>query len=107
MSPLEDKLVTQCRLVRLSMPDREVRLFPPRRWKYDLVWPEARLIVEVEGGHWIMGRHTRGAGFDADCEKYATAMLAGYRLLRVTRTHITSGQAVTWIEQALRQTEAA
>jgi hypothetical protein len=60
------------------------------------------LIVEVEGATWINGRHNRGSGFDADCEKYAEAMMLGYRVLRVTGTHIKSGQAIQWIETLIK-----
>lgn len=107
-SHLEDHLVWQLRAIRLPPDDREALLIPGRRWRYDFVWwTPVKLVVEVEGGHWIGGRHTRGKGFDEDIAKYAAAMLAGYRVLRVTRTHIENGQAVTWIEQLLRQPEAA
>jgi len=39
------------------------------------------LAVEVDGGTWTGGRHTRGAGFEADCEKLNAAVIAGFRVL--------------------------
>lgn len=84
--------------------EREYRFHPTRRWRFDFCWPheDVRLAVEVEGGVYVSGRHTRGAAFEADAEKYAEAMLAGWRLLRVTPRHIRSGQAIEWIERALK-----
>ena len=100
-SSLERQLAWQIQAIRLPDPETEHRFAPPRRWRLDLAWPQALLAVEIEGGIWTNGRHTRGAGFLADCEKYNEATLLGWRILRVTREHIESGQALRWIERAL------
>lgn len=67
-----------------STPVREYTFAPPRRWRFDFAWPEARVAVEVEGGTWDRGRHTRGAGYAGDCAKYNAAVLGGWRVLRFT-----------------------
>ena len=67
---------------RQPTPIREHRFAPPRRWRFDFAWPDWRVAVELEGGAWARGRHTRGAGYVADCEKYNAATLAGWRVLR-------------------------
>ncbi|MDO8303927.1 MAG: hypothetical protein Q7T18_11865 [Sedimentisphaerales bacterium] len=46
--------------------------------------PEARVSVEVEGGVWIQGGHTRGAGYSSDLEKYNAAAALGWIVLRFT-----------------------
>ena len=51
------------------------------------------VAVEVEGGVWTGGRHTRGKGFEADCEKYNAATERGWRVLRVTPKMIADGRA--------------
>lgn len=79
----------------------EFRFRPTRRRRADFAWPDKRLMVEVEGGHFVGGRHTRGTGFEADCEKYAEAALAGWKVIRVTGTHIKSGEALEWIRRGL------
>lgn len=100
-SGLESALLLQIRASGLPCPVAEFRFHDTRRWRADFAWPERRLLVEVEGGHWTGGRHTRGAGFDADCEKYAEASLLGWRVIRVTGTHIKSGQALDWIRRGI------
>jgi very-short-patch-repair endonuclease len=65
-------------------PHTEYRFAPPRRWRFDYAWPTQRIALEVEGGAWTRGRHTRGKGFIADMEKYNVATVMGWRLLRVT-----------------------
>lgn len=101
VSALEEKLLFQIRATQLPEPVREFKFHHARRWRADFCWPDARLMVEVEGGHWTGGKHTRGSGFDSDCEKYAEAALAGWRVIRCTGTHIKSGEALEWIRRAL------
>jgi very-short-patch-repair endonuclease len=67
-----------------------------RRWRFDFAWPALRLAVGVEGGTWTAGRHSRGAGYEADCEKYAAALIDGWRVLRVTTGQVRSGAAISW-----------
>lgn len=64
--------------------EREWRFHPQRRWKFDFANPDPDILiaVELEGGIWIKGRHTTGKGFEADCEKYNTALSMGWRVLR-------------------------
>lgn len=102
VSKLENMLLFQIRASQLPEPVREFRFYEKRRWRTDFAWPDRRLLVEVEGGHWTGGRHTRGSGFDADCEKYAEASLLGWRVIRVTSTHIKSGQALDWIKRGIQ-----
>ena len=102
MSQLEDTLAFQIKACRLPKPEREVRFAPPRLWRFDFAWPGQGVAVECEGGVFSGGRHTRGRGFEDDCVKYNEAALLGYRVLRVTERHITSGEAITWLERALK-----
>lgn len=95
-------LERQCQAVGLPAPELEVRFHPTRKWRADYLWREPKLIVEVDGGVFVAGRHSRGAGVESDCEKFAEAMLLGYRVLRVTTRHVRDGRAIQWIERLLR-----
>lgn len=103
MSDLEDTLVWQVKIAGLHAPIRQFRFAPPRRWMFDLAWPERQLAVEVEGGTWIAGRHARGSGMEKDMEKYNTAVLRGWRVLRVNNHHVDDGRALAWITEALEE----
>ena len=74
---------------------------PGRRWRADFAFLEPRLLVEIEGGSFSQGRHVRGAGFEADCEKYAEAVIQGWRVLRVTTGMVKDGRALDMIMRAL------
>jgi hypothetical protein len=96
----------QCRLAGLPIPQAEWRFHATRRWRFDWAFIETsnRLAVEVEGGAFIGGRHTRGAGFLKDLEKYAEATVLGWRILRVTPKQIANGEALNWCDRTLRGT---
>jgi len=66
----------------------EFKFHPIRKWRADFGIPSAKLLIEVEGGFWMKGadgqggRHGRGGGSEKDMEKYNTANIMGYSLLR-------------------------
>lgn len=62
----------------------EWRFHTSRKWRFDYAIPAAKVAVEVEGGVFTGGRHTTGAGFTADIEKYNTAESMGWHVLRIT-----------------------
>lgn len=68
------------------MPEKEFQFAKEigRKWRFDRAWPEHKVAVELEGGVYTQGRHTRGAGFETDCEKYNTATAMGWRVFRLT-----------------------
>ena len=74
----------------LPRPEREWKFEVKRRWRFDYAWPQQMIALEVEGGVWTGGRHTRGAGFLKDVEKYNRAAVLGWRLLRVTPDKLVS-----------------
>lgn len=104
MSKLEDLLVANLHICGIPKPEREYRFHPVRRWRFDLAWPVYKVAVEVEGGIYSNGRHNRGAGFEADCEKYNAATLLGWRVLRCTAKTIKSGTILNDIEEAIKRT---
>ena len=84
-SDLEATFALQLRSLGVPEPEREYQFAKAmgRRWRFDFAWPDAMLAAEVEGGVWVRGRHTRGAGYVADCEKYNAATMLGWRVLRI------------------------
>ena len=55
-----------------------------RKWRFDIAWPEYKIAVEVEGGVYTSGRHTRGVGYEMDLRKYNAAALCGWLVFRAT-----------------------
>ena len=101
MSHLESSLYHQCLYSGLPEPVQQLMFHPTRRWRWDLCWPDRMLAVEVQGATYAAGRHTRGAGYEADCDKANEAVLLGWRVLRFTAQQVTDGRALRTIERAL------
>lgn len=64
-----------CRQARLPEPRCNVELCG---WEVDLLWPEQRLVVEVDG------HAAHGHAFERDRRKQMALVAAGYRVIRVT-----------------------
>ena len=106
-SELEWRLLNRMAIAGLPGPVSQFRFCPTRRWRADFAYPAAMLLIEVDGGTWTHGRHVRGKGFEADCEKTSTAAALGFRVIRVTREMVEDGRAVALIRQALGVLEPA
>ena len=62
----------------------EYRFNPKRRWRADFAVPEEKILIEIEGGLWKYGRHNRTTGYTKDMEKYNSAQILGFKVLRYT-----------------------
>lgn len=102
MSDLEDTLLCQIHAAELPEPVRELVFHKPRRWRFDFSWVDKKVAAECEGGTRSGGRHVRGTGYEADCEKYNAAALDGWLLLRFTRAMIEDGTAIETLETVLK-----
>lgn len=80
---------------------QRLRLAGLRNWRFDFAWPPQRLAVEVEGGAYSYGRHTRGRGFSDDLRKYHHALRLGWVVYRCDPDMIRSGVVVGVIQDIL------
>jgi very-short-patch-repair endonuclease len=74
-----------------------------RRWRFDFASVSLRIAIEVEGGAYTQGRHTRGAGFIGDMEKYNRAVVLGWRVLRYTPTQMQDGFFVKDLKELINE----
>lgn len=82
----------------------ELMFHPTRRWRFDYAIPSVMVAIEVEGGIFTKGRHTRGKGFEADIEKYNTAESMGWHVLRVTPEWLCAPKTIEMIKQTVKAT---
>ena len=80
----------------------EFRFHPERKWRADFRIDGYPILIEVEGGIWSQGRHTRGKGFEEDCEKYNQAAILGYHVLKGSTQQVKSGKLIADIEQMIK-----
>ena len=65
-------------------PMPEYKFHEKRRWRIDYYFEreEKKVALEIEGGIYTKGRHTRGSGFEKDMEKYNELSKHGIYLIR-------------------------
>jgi hypothetical protein len=74
----------------LPAPVTEHRFHPERKWRFDFAFPTVGVAVEVQGGIWTRGRHTRGAALKLEWEKLNTAAAMGWRILFCEPNEVTT-----------------
>ncbi len=62
--------------------EQDYKFHPTRKWRFDFALHQDKIAVEVEGGIFTQGRHTRGNGYIGDMQKYNAAVCLGWRVLR-------------------------
>nr|WP_245349843.1 endonuclease domain-containing protein [Acinetobacter guillouiae] len=90
-------LANQLLVLKINF-EQEYKFHPKRKWRADFHIVGKNILVEVEGGVWSGGRHTRGKGYIGDMEKYNAAVVMGYQVLRFSTDQVKSGLAVQQIE---------
>ena len=82
MTPLQDRIfLAALNQAGIPAPVAEHRFHPVRKWRMDFAWPEQKLALEIQGGLFVKGRHSRGASMLKDYEKFNAAAGMGWRLL--------------------------
>jgi very-short-patch-repair endonuclease len=83
-SQLEERFLAAWRFQfpQLPAPTMQHKFHPRRLWRFDFSWPDSKLAVEIDGGSFVRGGHSRGAGQAKDFEKHNAAVQMGWRLLR-------------------------
>ncbi|MBJ9984455.1 DUF559 domain-containing protein [Acinetobacter sp. S40] len=82
--------------------EQEYKFHPERNWRADFLITGTNILIEVEGGIWSGGRHTRAKGYLGDMEKYNAAAVLGFKVLRFSTQQVKSGLAIKQIEDLVR-----
>ena len=96
----EAKLSQQLKAYKIEF-EQEFRFDPKRKWRADFHLVGKMILIEVEGGIWSNGRHTRAKGYLGDMEKYNSAQFLGYSVYRYSTEQVKSGLAIQQIEKLL------
>lgn len=85
----------------IPTPVFELRFAPPRRWRFDLCWPEFKIALEVQGGIFVNGRHSRGAALLKEWEKLNTAAVLGWRIIYCQPKYLCTEKTAYFIRSAI------
>lgn len=101
--PASNLFARLCRSFALPQPQLEYQFHPNRKWRIDYYFEAngVKVGLEVEGGVWTGGRHTRPKGFLGDMEKYNAMACAGIFLLRVTPDDLLKTKTFTMLKSIL------
>lgn len=102
VSGLEELALLQIHLAGLPQPKREYVFSTERKFRFDFAWVGQKVALECHGGTWKQGRHTRGKGYASDRFKANLAQLEGWKCIEATAEQIKSGEAIQWVERALK-----
>ena len=89
----------------LPSPVFEHKFHPVRRWRFDLAWVEQKVALEVQGGIWTNGRHSRGAALLKEWEKLNTAAGNGWRMLYCQPKDLCTSEMADAIRSAINYAE--
>ncbi|WP_312309759.1 DUF559 domain-containing protein [Acinetobacter variabilis] len=94
----EAKLARELKTLKIKF-EQEFYFHPDRKWRADFHLIDKKILVEIEGGIWSGGRHTRGKGYLGDMEKYNAATMMGFQVIRFSTDQVKSGHAIQQIEK--------
>jgi very-short-patch-repair endonuclease len=93
--------IQACPTFGVPIPVLEYKFHGERRWRFDFCWIKQKVALEVEGAVFTGGRHTRGAGFMKDMEKYNNAAMLGWRVVRCTPTNLCKLETFEMVRKCL------
>lgn len=70
--------------------EQEHKFHPTRRWRFDFAHITTKNAFEIEGGVYVNGGHSRGKGYERNCEKYLEGQMLGWTIWRFTPDQITT-----------------
>jgi hypothetical protein len=86
----------------IPLPEYEYKFHPTRKWRMDLAWVDKKIFVEVQGGIFVNGRHSRGAAMLKEWEKINNASAMGWRVLYCQPCDLCTMDMVKLIKECLK-----
>lgn len=93
-------------------PEYQFAMDIGRKWAFDWAWPRGEngyiepmfggTALEIQGGIWTKGRHTRGAALLKEWEKLNEAAIRNWRILYCQPEDVESGAVFEVLKRALR-----
>jgi hypothetical protein len=84
--------------------EKEFQFCPERKWRADyyIAAPVGNVLLELDGGVWTGGRHSRGGkGYIEDCMKLNSAAILGFYVIRIPTGFATPHylrQIIEWLQ---------
>lgn len=79
----------------------EYKFASDRKWRFDFVFPPHKIALEVQGGLFTNGRHSRGAALLKEHEKLNAAACRGWRILYVIPDNLCMTETIEMVRSAI------
>ena len=76
---------------------QQVKAVPGRQFKFDFCHAERRILVEVQGGNYQHGAHSRPMGLKRDYTKANLAQRHGWKIYQFDGDMVNDGEALDWV----------
>jgi hypothetical protein len=86
----------------IQLPEYEYKFHPARKWRMDLAWVDKKIFIEVQGGIFVNGRHSRGAAMLKEWEKINSASAMGWRVLYCQPSDLCTMDMINLIRECLK-----
>lgn len=80
---------------------RQHKFHETRLWRFDFAYPEYKIALEVHGGTYMRGAHSRGPQQRKDMEKASEAAILGWLVLFVDSNDVKKKVHIDRIQRAL------
>lgn len=84
-------------------PTPELKFHPVRKWRFDFGFEKEKVALEVQGGLFSNGRHSRGASLLKEHEKLNAAAQMGWRILYCIPQNLCMQETIDAIKTAICQ----
>jgi len=82
--------------------ETEVKFHATRKWRWDFALSDYyKIAIEIMGSTWASGRHTRGRGYQSDCDKANEGTRLSWKILRFTSEDVLRGRAKEFLKRFL------
>jgi len=123
MSKLEERFIFHANAMKLPRYEREYRFAAHhvgfgkgirkrlkdadmQDWRYDFFFVDYDLAVELNGGNWGGGRHTRPQALQSEYRKMNASALLGHTVLIFDTGMVKSGEATIRVKQMINLIDA-
>ena len=94
--------VQLCKQRGLPEPTLEHRIIPDRKYAWDICFIPWKVAVEIQGGIFTRGAHSRPTGQLRDMEKANLAAMRNWLILYVTPDQLCTSETLTMLELTLK-----
>lgn len=101
----EPEILLQKHLKELGLKfETEHRFHPVRLWRFDVILPDHRIAIEIQGSIWAgrKGGHTGGHGMQRDMDKRNAGVMLGWRVLTFSSRDVLQGRAKEFLKLHLK-----